>query len=137
MTSAFGDLRFMRKASLLAGFPFNSIGNATKNSCCYADILRTHANAVRRLPHVVWMMVAVNAQQRLDGSCKEACRLPGVSPRPHAPSDCCVLERMRTHAVNACSLASGCESLLDVPYTFAVNVQYVPQLVPRLRARLR
>lgn len=83
------------------------------------------------------MMVAVNAQQRLDGSCKEACRLPGVSPRPHAPSDCCVLERMRTHAVNACSLASGCESLLDVPYTFAVNVQYVPQLVPRLRARLR
>ena len=66
MTSAFGELRFIRYSSHFCGFlQVNKMRNATKTSRDYADILRTPADVLGGLALIVGMMVAVDALQRL------------------------------------------------------------------------
>jgi hypothetical protein len=98
---------------------------------CSADV-RAPTNSFRSLPHVVGMMVPIDASQ--------SCLTHGEVFRGHRETDavlhepcgCRVPKRVRSNAFDSCSTACGCKTFLDVLDCSATDVEHGTEITATL-----
>ena len=94
----------------------------------YTDILRTAADVLGSASLEVWVMVGINAVQRLDAHREKASSFPRISTVLHKPSGGGVSQCMRTNTLQSRSLASCRETFFNIANSVAVDMQNVAEL---------